>query len=595
MRSSYWERFGKTRSTRRRFMGAGASLSAGAAGLALVGCGNDDDSGDTPANGNGDAPANGNGNDNGENGDRYGGTIRYPFMGTNSGDPPTLFPYENLTYLAQHPASMHYSRLLTEVSGADVDPDDYTALEGDLAEGMPEQPDERTYIFRLRENAHFHNKPPLDGRPVTADDIAQAYQAFISMSQNAAAYEEVIESVEPTDDRTVQVTLREPFAPFLTVHASTPEGFWIIPVESIDGGQAQEDPVGTGPWIFDSWDSGVSMSWNRNPDYFIPELPYFDRVEGSLIAEPQRLIAGLRAGDFDYSLLGGNLYEEAQDQLDPDGRDHFYGNPSYGAFYFNFDIEDGRWRDIRVRQALSMSLDREAVNDVLDQTGQGDWFSPFCATNLVPFHLSPRDDDYGETGRFFQYDPEEARALLDAALGDTSPQIRVTANIDRYGRGAEQLWELLVASLQEVGWDVELTFQEYGSYIQSTFLGEIDEGVGLGPLVGSPRDPDDILSRNLASSSARRNWGGQPIDQQDRIDEMIREQRVILDPDERLEYIHEMQRELAEYMLVVPYSAAAGYAWSAPWVQDFYWKNSFAVHRAAMTYSYFTPERIAED
>ncbi len=593
MRSNYWKDLTGRKSTRRRFLGTGAALGAGSAGLALVGCGNDDDD-TTPANGNGDdAPApNGNGE---ENGDRYGGTLRYPFMGMSSGDPPTLFPYENLTFLAQHPAVMHYSRLLSEYAGDDVDIDDYTALEGDVCEGMPEQPDDTTYIFRLRDNVHYHDKAPMDGRQMTAEDVVNTYQAFLSLSQNAAVYEEVIESMEATDEFTIQVTLNEPFAPFLSVHASTPEGLWLIPVETIDSGQVQEDPVGTGPWLFDSWDSGVAINWNRNPNYFIPELPYFDRVEGSLVAEPQRLMAGLRAGDFDLAGLSGAVYDEAQDQLDPDGTNYYYGNSSFGAFYFNFDIEDGRWRDKRVRQALSMSINRESVADVLDGTGRGDWFSPFCSTDMVPFYLSPRDDDYGENGRFFEYNPEEARALLDAALGTETPQIRITANIDRYGRAAEQNWELLSASLQEVGWDVELTYQEYGSYIQSTFLGEIDEGVGLGPLIGAPRDPNDTLSRNQASSSARHNWGGTPIDEMDRIDEMIREQRRILDEDERIEYIHDMQREMAEYMLVVPYTAAGDYAYANPWMQNLHWKNGYAVHHASMLRSWFTPERIAED
>src|SRR5690606_23034551 len=121
--------------TRRRFLGTGAAFGAGAAGLALVGCGGDDDdepsATNTPASG-GETPTNGETPSAGETptaaagGPKQGGIARYPLEGLSTGDPPTLFPFENLTYLAQHPATLHYSRLLTELAGEDIAPDDYT-------------------------------------------------------------------------------------------------------------------------------------------------------------------------------------------------------------------------------------------------------------------------------------------------------------------------------------------------------------------------------------------------------------------------------------------------------------------------------------
>src|SRR5687767_12283447 len=63
---------------------------------------------------------------------KVGGTVRYPLVGVASGEPPTLFPYENLTYLAQHPGALHYSRLLRSVAAKDVAISDHTRLEGDI-------------------------------------------------------------------------------------------------------------------------------------------------------------------------------------------------------------------------------------------------------------------------------------------------------------------------------------------------------------------------------------------------------------------------------------------------------------------------------
>ena len=312
-----------------------------------------------------------------------------------------------------------------------------------------------------------------------------------------------------------------------------------------------------------------------------------------MTADPQRILAGLRAGEFDHSWLSSAIYDEAQEQLDAEGHHQFHGNGVWSGFYFNFDNDDGRWQDKRVRQALSMSIDRASTLGVIDQTGEGDWFSPCVASNMEPFFLSPREhaDQYGESAKLFEFNPQEARQLFEAATGESTPSLRITANIDRYGRVAEQTWELHAAQIREAGWDVELTYQEYGSYIQSTYLGDIPEGVGLGPLIGSPRDPNDIMSRNIASSSARHNWGGSAIEEMDRVDELIAEQARILDHDERVQFIHDMQVEMADYVLFVPNHAAAGYAYANPWVQNFHWKNSYAVHRTTVLNSWFTPER----
>ncbi|MCL4231985.1 MAG: hypothetical protein KJ053_10405 [Dehalococcoidia bacterium] len=144
MPDNYWDRYWATRTNRRRVLGAAGALGAGAAGLALVGCGDDDDDGGDAEPGKTTAPGETpKATEAPKEQPRIGGTIRYPLEGVSSGDPPTLFPYENLTYLAQHPASLHYSRLVRAKNGPDIDPSDFTALEGDLAEKW-QQPDPQT-------------------------------------------------------------------------------------------------------------------------------------------------------------------------------------------------------------------------------------------------------------------------------------------------------------------------------------------------------------------------------------------------------------------------------------------------------------------
>ena len=596
--SDYWDRYWtRRRATRRGFLGGGMALSAGAASLALVGCGDDDDddegTGGGGQQGGGQATATSTAGG-GDQEARYGGTIRFPMTGLNSGDPPTLFPYENITYRAQMPASFHYSRLLSEYGAPDVAIDDFTVLEGDLAESLPEQPDEVTYIFKLRENIHWHDKPPMNGRKATAEDFVQTYQAFVSVAQNAALYENIVDRVEAVDEYRVKFTLKEPYAPFLVIQASTYEGLWFIPVETINNGQVQTDPVGTGPWVFENYNSGVSITWSRNKNYYRTEgWPYYDRVEASLVGDPQRIIAGLKSGDLDFSGLSAAVYNDATSQLDPAGQSYFSGAGSPLHFWFNFDIEGGRWRDKRLRQALSMSINRDGILNALDPTGKGNWMSPFVTPGLPPWYLSPRDNDYGENAKYLKYDPAEARKLFEAATGESNPRVVINST-EGYGVVFTQQWELLAASLQEAGWQVERRNQEYGRYITSVYLGDIQEGVAWGFPMGATREPSDMLERTHYTASARRNWKGTPIDEQDRIDQLIEQQKRILDFDERLQFIHDMQKELAEYLLFVPTVGEAGFSYVNPWVQGYHPKAGYATHFAAMTRSWFTPERIAK-
>jgi peptide/nickel transport system substrate-binding protein len=598
MASEYWNQWWRRPASRRRFLGTGAAIGVGTAGLALVGCGDDDDDDDddtsptaTTSSGGGsptaaptDAP---------DDAAKVGGTLRLPLEGFSSGDPPTLFPFENLTYLAQTPSSLHYGRLLGEVAAADVNSSDFTVLEGDTADDW-EQVDELTYTFHVRDNLVWHDLEPMNGRAATAEDFAQTYEAFSTLSQNAAAYQAVIERVEATDTQNLTVTLKDVFAPFLTTHASSPEGVWFIPVEIITSGQVQTQPVGTGPWIFKEWETGVAMRWDRNPTYWDSPRPYFEHVEGSMQRDPQRILAALQAGEFDMSGLSGTVYNEAHEALDPAGKELFAPTGVLGSYIFNFDDDGGIWHDKRMRQALSMSFSRDDLLEVLDQTGNGTWQSTLSPA-MAPYFLDPSDSaNFGPNAKFYEKHLDEAKALLMAATGSDTYNMTVTSNVDRYGQAAQQAWELIAALVKEGGFNTEIIYQEYGAYIQSAYLGKAPKGIALGPLIGSPRDPNDIYSRLLESTSPRHNWSGTPIDEQADIDADIAKQRTILDIEERVEFIQEMQRKMAESLLIVSYHGGAGYGYVQPWVQDYNDKIGYAVYHASMRKAYFTPERIAQ-
>ena len=564
-----------TRRSRRAFLGAAASTLA----LATLGaaCGDDDEEPDeTPT---------------ARSEPLQGGIARYPLVGTNSGDPPSLFPYENLTYLAQHPAALQYSRLLKGAAAPGISPNDTTTLEGDLSGGLPEQPDTLTYLFRLRDNLRFHDKPPLDGREVTARDVLASYETFIATSSNAGGWTQIIESADAPDDRTFRVRLKTPFAPFLTTHASSPDAFWFIPVESIAGGQAQTSPVGTGPFVFRQYEEGVALRWDRNPAWHVPGKPYVDGIETSLSGDPQRIVAALASGELDWSHFDAPFFPSVREQASSDGEFVFEAAGNLGGIFFNFD--NPPFQDARIRRALSMALDRAGILGLVDPTARGDWHSHLPPA-LVPHFISPRDEAaFGPSARYFQRDLAEVKLLLDSAGYPDGLDFTLYANVDRYGAAFQQLWEAIQSSLAEANIRAELVYQEYGAYIETTFRGDIPEGgAAVGPFVGSPRDPDNIFFTVYSSASPRKNWGGAPIPEQRELDLLFSQQRAIYDPNQRTLAIADIQRRMAESMLVVPYVAPALFKYVQPWVVGLYPKAGYGWHGESVPAASFTDERL---
>src|SRR6185503_18989060 len=136
--------------------------------------------------------------------------------------------------------------------------------------------------FKLRRGVRFHPKPPVNGRELTAEDVKFTAERLLTEkgSTNVAMFRS-IDRVEVVDRHMVKFVLKEPFAWFLDMVAA-PMAMAIIPrecVEKFGDLKKPEDVVGTGPWMLDTYKTSVSITLVRNPTYFVPGLPYIDRVE----------------------------------------------------------------------------------------------------------------------------------------------------------------------------------------------------------------------------------------------------------------------------------------------------------------------------
>jgi peptide/nickel transport system substrate-binding protein len=185
-------------------------------------------------------------------------------------DPPHFDHMLIISYKTNVALSFTHSRLVKHKAGPGVVPGTFP-LEGDLAESWS-QPNENTYVFKLRRGVRWHNKPPVNGRELTAEDVKYSIERFMTVKGNANAYMlKSLDKVEAVDKYTVKFTLKEPFVWFLDMIAN-PHAVAIVArevVEKYGDLKKMESVIGTGPWMLDAYRPNLGMSFVRNPNYFL--------------------------------------------------------------------------------------------------------------------------------------------------------------------------------------------------------------------------------------------------------------------------------------------------------------------------------------
>jgi len=215
-------------------------------------------------------------------------------------DPPNFDHHLTLAGFTQSTVSFVYSKLVRHKVGGDVVPGAFI-IEPDLAERW-EELDDTTYIFHLRKGVKWHNRPPVNGRELVAEDVKFTYDRFLTEKGNADRYNlESVDRVEVMDRYTVKFLLKEPYVWLINVLAN-PRSMWIIAPEVVEkyGDLKKVDTaIGTGPFILERYEPNVKTIFKRNPDYFVKDLPWVDGVEWLVLDDPSTGLAMYRTGRID--------------------------------------------------------------------------------------------------------------------------------------------------------------------------------------------------------------------------------------------------------------------------------------------------------
>jgi peptide/nickel transport system substrate-binding protein len=357
-------------------------------------------------------------------------------------------------------------------------------IEGDLAEQTEMSGDRLQVTFRLRPGPRWESKAPTSGRPIDAHDVVFSWNKFARASpvrndlayhaQNAPA--SPIESVFAPDARTVVFRLKQPDSSVLALLASD-RLFFVMPRESDGGFDPNIEIRGYGPWLLDDNRPGFFRSWRKNRDYHVAGRPFPDGLQQPVFPDYAARLSQFKIGEIWQSVVSQDdvirTKKELPDTILRQSEMHSV-TPSFLGFGYNGPVP---WHDERLRQAISMLIDRPTLarintnQDRFEAEGLdvGIRYHSVVGAGWEGFWVDPTNESqFGPTARYYRHDPAEANKLLFAAGFpeglDTELHYAGSAQYPPiYARTAE----LVSGMVREGGVRARLDPREFGDWVRN--------------------------------------------------------------------------------------------------------------------------------
>jgi peptide/nickel transport system substrate-binding protein len=486
---------------------------------------------------------------------RRGGILR-----ARGWDPPHFDPHLTRNFMTHTALSFVYNKLLRHKVGPDVQPGTFI-VEPDLAERW-EAPDDTTYIFHLRKGVKWHNKPPVNGRELVAEDVKFSFDRFLTVPGNPERQLlESVDRVEVVDRYTVKFLLKEPFVWLLDILANA-MCMWIVAPEvaqKYGDFKKVETAIGTGPFLLESYEPNVKTIFKRNPDYFRQGLPSIDGVEWLVVQDESTGLAMYRTGQLDTG--PGANWAVRQEDLEGLKKSHphlrYQDMLAINSQAIWMRTDQPPFNDGRVRRAISQAIDRQALIDAVYLRGEP---SPAIGRGLAQWSLPI--DQLGEGAKYYQYNSKEARRLLAEAGYARGLKTQLTVS-SGYGRDLVEATQLVQRYLKDVGIEAELKLQEYGAYQATTGQGKF-EGMAMGPFAVAWEGDSALYGPYMPDQPRNRGHVNDP-----KLTAMVQEQRRTKDPEARKQILVDFQRYAAEQQYYVYLFSVMITSSSQPYMKNF--------------------------
>lgn len=482
----------------------------------------------------------------GPNGEVYGGVYKMAV-----GAEPAVIDPQLDTTLFVYRLSRNVFSTLVRYKGTSLE------LEPELLAEMPTvSADGLTYFFKLKEGVKFHN-----GATLTTKDVKYTIERMLNpatKAKNTWVFMDIVGADEMLDgtatelsglkvtgDYTFELTLKQPFGPFLTNLATAPAS--ILPAEyAAQKGEAfAREPVGTGPFKLKEWRPNELIVLERNPDFFEAGYPFLDAIEYKVIADESTRWLEFEAGNLHSNDIPTVEWENATQS----GKWKMWETTTLNTYYLSLQLE--MVPDVRVREAISLAIDRQKIIDTI-HSGTGTAAIGFTSPGIVGALTSAPG---------FPYDPERAKQLIKEAGAEGM-------TITSWQRGGDKVTDSNLAiqqMLSEVGLNYEVQIYDSATFRDARSNGEIM--ANQGNWFADYPDPDNFLWTYFHSSSSR----GMSVALNDpAVDAVLEEARVSADQAKRTQAYQELERKLLyEQYAIIPLWHLKSYFISQPNVNGF--------------------------
>jgi len=559
------KRFVIARAGRRRFLRDAAVGTSGLMAASLAACARGSKVGQSSASSEKSGQG---GTQNPVTGGTFNGVIAYN---------PTLDP-QKASAAPQTSVSGVYSRLFRFQTSTDAKTINNHDLENDLALSA-ESPDGITWTVKMRADAQFANIAPVNGHPVGSADVKATFQRALDAATpnpNRGSLGMIDPSqIQTPDERTVVFKLKYPYAPFNKTLAS-PAYSWILPREALAG---LYDPaklvIGSGPFVVDTITPDVAYTYRRNPDWFDKPRPYVDAMRWAVIPDASAQQAQFTAGSIDeFAPLVDNL-ATAKRENPQAALVQAQGAIPWPTFWQLGD-PSSVFQDIRVRQAFSMAIDRDAIGKALFN---GQYASPvFLPAYLGKWSMQVSDLP-ADIQQYYKYNPAATKQLLQAAgvadMQFTFVYVGVGPfSTPLYIKHAETVSSMLNAA----GIKTNIAAIDYTKdYIDSgkgSSQGYYDKGTLVFGGMSVYTEADEYLFGywDSRSTNSHEHYSDP------KMDAMIEKERTLLDEGQRLAAVREIVTYVAQQVLDLASVGGYTYTMLQPRLRNFCWSDSLGVH-----------------
>ena len=450
--------------------------------------------------------------------------------GTLSGivqpEPPTLISAMNSQAPTQYVAGKIYQSLLTY--GPDLKP------RAELARSWKISPDGLTYTFELQSGVKWH-----DGKPFTSADVVFSVDKMLREVQlrARAIINKYMESIRAVNDTTVEIKLKEPFPPFISMfEAGTMP---IMPKHLYEGtdyrnNPANQKPVGTGPFMFKEWKKGAYIKLVKNPNYWKKGKPYLDELVFYVIPDSASRAVAFEKGDVQV-LRGGDV-----DNVDVK-RLRALPNVDYTTKGWEMfapmsnllmNTRKPPFNNVKVRQAVMHALNRKLIVDNIFFGMGKPAVSPFSSTTLF----------FDKNMPAYDFNLKKARELIKES-GVNVGQYPVKILSSSYGANWDRLDEYMKQMLEQLGFKVSIESADAGTWSSRVSNWDFDLTATYTYQYGDPALGVERLyvTRNIVKGTPFANVQGYSNPQ---ADELWAKAGATMDPAERQKMYSQVQQIL---------------------------------------------------